>query len=333
VVLDELSKKYFKLATKNKKSESPSRITCNCIMCGDKKNRLSLSAVNDEVGVCRCFNAGCVLNDHALPFPAFLKLANVTLYERYRREKFNKNLNSNDNLNSLLGDKKDEKTKKAEPIKEENINLPDAFGKLVLLKEVPKAREYVENRCVSEEIYKNWYFSKEAFISVLDKKYFVLNYLFIPIIQNNKLSGFYTRSIEEKRFSTILFPNREKFWSSDSILTKEHTYYIFEGIFDALSSGFEHVIAMLSADLSEEVLEKIEKPIFVFDNDETGRNKSIKEVENNNRVFIWPKEWDDFKDMNEALCSGISREDIQKTINSNISEGMIAIVKLKSKKI
>lgn len=337
MVLDELSKRYFKLATKNKKSESPSRITCNCVVCEDKKNRLSLSAVNDEVGVCRCFNAGCTLNDNALPLPAFLKLVDNTLYERYRREKFNRTLGKDASLNGLLKEEKsdlnnllEDKPKEKKEEKKLDIDIPSIFQGLINLTDSQKAIEYVKGRGISEDIYKNWYFSKEKFINILDKNYFVLNSIFIPIIQNNKLSGFYTRGIEEKRFSTILFPNKEKYWSNDFKLEGSQ-YYIFEGIFDALSSGLEHVIAMLSADLSDDVISDLVDPVFVLDNDETGKLKSLKYVQEGFKVFIWPKDIYE-KDMNELL-KRMSREDIKDMIESNIFKGFDAQIKLKMKRI
>ena len=338
MVLDELSKRYFKLATKNKKSESPSRITCNCVVCGDKKNRLSLSAVNDEVGVCRCFNAGCTLNDNALPLPAFLKLVDNTLYERYRREKFNRTLGKDAGLNNLLKEEKSnlnnllEGNPKKEKQKEKqlDIDIPSIFQGLIKLTDSQRAVEYVKGRGISEDIYKNWYFSREKFINILDKNYFVLNSIFIPIIQNNKLSGFYTRGIEEKRFSTILFPNKEKYWSNDFRLGSEQ-YYIFEGIFDALSSGLDHVIAMLSADLSDDVLFDLIDPVFVLDNDETGKLKALKYVQEGFKVFIWPNDIYE-KDMNELLRR-MPREDIRNMIEGNIFKGFDAQIKLKMKRI
>ena len=144
------------------------------------------------------------------------------------------------------------------------------------------------------------------------------------------MAGFYTRSIEEKRFSTILFPNKEKYWCSDREICEDR-YFIFEGIFDALSSGLDKVIAMLSADLSSEVLCNLNDPVFVLDNDETGRMKALKYVQEGYKVFIWP---DDIyeKDMNEVLKSK-DREEIRQMILDNIYSGFEAQIKLKMKRV
>jgi hypothetical protein len=340
--LSPLTIKYAKLALKGSsiKKDSSTQITANCPMCGDKKHRFSISAVKDEIGVVGCFNAGCSL-ENGLPFQAFLKMHNESLYNQYRKEKFNQDLGivkTEENLNDLLSiakDAKGSKSTKKEPEKEPilgNIKLPEIFGCLRKIEDIPEAVKYIEKRCIAKDVYCNWYFSTEKFIKVLDKNYFVLNYIFIPIIQRNKLKGFYTRSIEEKRFCTILFPSADKYWSSIPDV-KGKDFYIFVGIFDALSSGLQNTIAMLSADLSDDVLEDLDNPVFVFDNDKTGRKKSLSCVEKGYNVFIWPDEWESFKDMNEILCSGVSKEEIKDTILNNTESGLEATIKLNLKRL
>ena len=327
MILDELSKKYFKLTIKNKKKETPSNISADCILCGDKRGRLNLGAVKDPIGVCRCFNAGCPLNDNALPLPAYLKLVDSNLYMQYRKEKFNRDIGREEDLNHLLESSEPKVEKKKEP--EENIDFKKVFPTLTKLTNSNEAIAYVRKRGISEDIYENWYFSRQKFIEVFNKKYYVYNFIFIPIYQNNKLAGFYTRSIYEKRFSTILFPNKEKYWSSDKILNNNR-YYIFEGIFDALSSGLDHTIAMLSADLSDEILEQIEDPIFILDNDKTGRMKSIKYLNQGYKVFIWPNGIYE-KDINELL-NRMSIKEIKQMILNNIDSGFNAVMKVKMKR-
>jgi hypothetical protein len=342
MTLNQLTIKYTKLALKGSsiKKDTPEQITANCPMCGDRKHRFSVSAVKDDVGVAGCFNAGCSL-ENGLPFPAFLKMQDESLFQQYRKEKFNSDLgiigkdksgnpSNPSNLNHLLDIAKGKK-KKIEPILG-NIKLPEIFGCLEKLTDVPEAVKYIENRSIPEELYQHWYFSKEKFIKVLDKTYFVENYIFIPIIQRNKLKGFYTRSIEEKRFSTILFPSADKYWSSEPDVQGED-FYIFEGIFDALSSGLQNTIAMLSADLPDELLEDLVNPVFIFDNDKTGKKKALEIVEKGYRVFIWPEEWESYKDMNEMLTSGTLKELIAKNIKDNIYSGFQAKIKLSLRKL
>ena len=336
MTLNQLTIKYTKLVLNGSsiKKDTTEQITANCPICGDRKHRFSVSAVKDDIGVAGCFNAGCSL-ENGLPFPAFLKMINESMYQQYRKEKFNSDLgittkDKPGNLNHLLNIAKKE-PKKEEPILG-NIKLPEIFGCLKKITDVPEAVKYIENRSITEELYQHWYFSEEKFIKVLDKTYFVENYIFIPIIQRNKLKGFYTRSIKEKRFSTILFPSADKYWSSEPDVEGED-FYIFEGIFDALSSGLEKVISMLGADLTDEILEDLNDPVFVFDNDKTGRKKSLSCVEKGYKVFVWPNEWESFKDMNEIKCLGVSEEEIKNTILNNIQGGFEAKIKLNLRKL
>jgi hypothetical protein len=362
MILNQLTVKYAKLALQGSsiKKDSPEQITANCPMCGDKRHRFSVSAVKDDVGVVGCFNAGCIL-ENGMPFPAFLKIHDESLYNQYRREKFDSNLGvlkpdeKPADLNHLLKiakktqDKQQSQKTKNQEIKKPkrgilgNINLPKVFENLEKLPDIPEAVQYLEKRKIPEEIYKHYFFSKDKFINVLDKTYFVENYIFIPIIQENKLKGFYTRSISEKRFSTILFPNADKYWCSDFKIQQGVRYYIFEGIFDAISSGLDRTIAMLSADLSDEVLEELENPlpVFVFDNDKTGVKKAIEILEKGYEVFVWPNEWSEFKDINEVLQKYIETfkniEDTQKyikqVIENNIKSGINAEIMLKMKNL
>jgi hypothetical protein len=95
---------------------------------------------------------------------------------------------------------------------------------------------------------------------------------------------------------------------------------------------------MLSADLPKFISDSLEDPIYIFDNDETGIKKAINIVnltkggnyENgkNVKVFVWPKEWKNFKDLNEVLCSGYNREVILETVNNNIFQGLEAEIRL-----
>jgi hypothetical protein len=367
MILNQLTVKYAKLALQGSsiKKDSPEQITANCPMCGDKKHRFSVSAVKDDVGVVGCFNAGCIL-ENGMPFPAFLKMHDENLYNQYRKEKFDSNLGvlktdkkpvdlnhllkiaqiarmAKEKSKKILNLQKPQEVKKPKRGILGNINLPEVFGNLEKLPDIPEAVQYLEKRKIPEEIYKHYFFSKDKFIKVLDKTYFVENYIFIPIIQENKLKGFYTRSINEKRFSTILFPNADKYWCSDFKIQQGVRYYIFEGIFDAISSGLDRTIAMLTADLSDEVLEELENPspVFVFDNDKTGVKKAIRILQKGYEVFVWPNEWSEFKDINEVLQKHIEIfkdiEDTQKyikqVIENNIKSGINAEVMLKMKNL
>lgn len=327
--------KYFKLAVGTVRKETPSDISLDCPLCNDTKSRLHMYQKSDmDMPLVRCFNAGCELEEHQ----GLVKFLNITaphLTESYKKERFHKNISDlsnapNRTLNDIiLGVNR---KLKVEPIIEEkttpkniSINkLPKLFTDMLLLaKDVPEAVKYIESRNL--RVHDDWLFSKEKFIKIFDKSYFVENFIFIPLWQNNKLKGFYTRCINEKRFSTIIFPGGEKYWISENFDVST-TCWIFEGILDALSSGLENTVAMLSADLPSDFLEELADPIFCLDNDETGIKKALKYNSLGHKTFIWPSDTLQ-KDMNSML--GVQTiNDNKNLIENNIFNGLNAKVKL-----
>lgn len=202
--------------------------------------------------------------------------------------------------------------------------IPPMIKKLFLnAKDVPECVRYIKDRGL--DVDDEWLFSRERFVNIFDKSYFVENFLLIPLYQRNHLRGFYTRSIVEKRFSTIIFPKGEKYWVSREY-DPDTPVYIFEGIMDALSSGFDNTSAMLSADLPVEVLEEIKVPIFCFDNDETGTKKALKYNKMGFSTFVWPNRPE--KDLNQILQEGGSRDQNKNMITENIFSGLAGQVRL-----
>ena len=325
-----LSKKYFKLAVKNIKRETPNKITCNCPLCGDKRGRLSITAVKDENGVVGCFNAGCIFAETPMPFVKALDYLAPDLTHLYKQEKFKNNIDflKNDlNKNSInensLNDLLERVKSKEKVIKETKIfSVPEKFLKIFKeLKSSKKGVEYLNKRKI--EIQDDWLFSEKNFVEFEDKKYYVKNAIVIPLWQAGKIKGFYTRSIEEKRFSTIILKGGEKLWISKNF-NNNKTVYIFESIFDALSSGLDNVIAMLGADIDNVFLEKLDV-VFVFDNDETGYKKTFKFLKNH-KCFVWPANIYD-KDINKLLETK-TKEEIKDIILNNIFKGLEGIIRL-----
>ncbi len=337
--LSAISKKYAKLAVGTPTSENALKMVWSCPLCGDTKNRLSLTAVKDDDGIFGCWNAGCELSDQPRPFGAALELLAPHLSTQYKTERFKSKIEiikESQSLNDILKNVVSAvpvETAKVETIKAEKpktaklkskLVMPQMFlDLLVFAKDVPEAVKYIEDRGLTVE--DDWMFSRDSFIKIIDKSYFVENFIFIPLWQYGKLKGFYTRSINEKRFSTITFPSGEKYWASKDF-DEDDTVFVFEGIMDALSSGLENTVAMLSADLPEELLEDLKEPIFCFDNDETGVMKAIKYNELGYKTFVWPESLE--KDMNERLQKGYLLEDNKHLILSNIFSGLTGKIRL-----
>lgn len=326
--MDLIDRKYFKLAVGTPLKDTLYDISLNCPLCGDTKGRLHMYQKSTmDAPLIRCFNEGCELENHQ-GMSRFLDVVDSTLSLRYKKEKFNKSIDSlkeGDSLNDILSSISD----KPAPVKKEvlpldsSYKLPKLFTDMLdYAKDVPEAVEYIESRNL--EVQDDWLFSKDTFVNIFEKAYYVENFIFIPLWQNNKLRGFYTRSINEKRFSTIIFPNGEKYWVSHGF-DPAKPCYIFEGILDAISSGLDNTCAMLSADLPDDFICELAEPIFCLDNDKTGVEKALKFNAKNFKTFVWPDI--DEKDVN-VLLKRLTKEEIRETILSNIYSGLTAKIKL-----
>jgi len=319
-MLEPVNTKYFKMAVGKLKKDTANEISCCCPVCGDDKDRLHLywTEVGDLV---HCFNDGCELSDKHHTIRNFLSIAAPGLYEQYRRETFKgtiKALKETESLQDIM-----QGLNKPKPKPKKSIPLDNLFMSIM---DSEAGIKYVKTRGIKEDIYKDWYFSEDRFFEFEGKKVFLKNYIIIPIFQDEKYRGFYSRSITAKNFSTFLLPDIEKIWTSKD----EYPEIICEGIFDALSTGFESSGAMLSASLSKEYTESLPKStIIALDNDQTGVRKAKKFLQDGFRVFVWPdsnivKE----KDFNEMLQSGYKLNEIKEIILNNTFSGIIGKVKL-----
>jgi len=349
MAIDIVDIKYFKLAVGQLKKQGINDLSLDCPLCDDTKNRLHLYQ-NDgmDQALAHCYNAGCDLSEQQMGMVNFLKLVKPQLVPQYKRERFTdimgkiKEDTKLPSLNDILANAKKKSQKeipeievatevKAEitlevkPEKKE-LKIPDIFkAGLIPFNKSIQAMNYIKNRGLEPE--DDWLFSEGKFVEFFGKAYYVQDFFLMPLFYNNKFQGFYTRSIYEKRFSTIIFPKKEKIWCSNLFNSEDETI-ICEGIFDALSTGFNSSIAMLSADINEEILNDLKNPIFAFDNDKTGKFKSLKYVDLGYKVFIWPLEWDKYKDFNEILMGGTPQKIIKAIISKYIYKGIEAKIKL-----
>jgi len=331
--LDPLSIKYFKLAVDNKsiRKDTATEISANCPLCGDKKHRLHLYRPQGfKQDVVHCFNSGCELEEKHHSVINFLKMVKPEYVSGYQRENLTNIVNDiSPNLDSIIKTIEDNTGIKKTNENKKHLEIP--LDKLFMkCKDSDKCTEYIKKRGFDPK--DDWYFSEDKFFTHNSKKVYLKDYLLIPIYQDKKYKGFYSRSIIEKSFSTFLLPDVEKIWVSSPDTNVENLEIICEGVFDALSTGFKHTGAMLSASLSEGYLNDLKtlNPdcILAFDNDITGIQKAIKYAEQGFKVFIPPEDWK-FKDFNEALQSNIPIFGIKEVILRNIKQGIEAVIRLK----
>ena len=342
--LDPISIKYFKLVVDpaSIKKDKPDEVQANCPVCGDRKHRLHLYRPKGfDQDVVHDFNEGCELAEKHHNIFNFLKIAGPEYLDDYKRETMFKTVerikekSSGSSGETETGPKLQDIINKVTGIKDQELRKPKKelplhrlFMKCADSKE---CTDYVMGR--GFEPRPDWFYSEDKFFTYNGKKVFLENYLIIPIYQNGLYKGFYSRSIKEKSFSTFLLPDTEKIWVSDPEVDVENIEIICEGVFDALSTGFERSGAMLSASLSPLYLKELKENkdvIIALDNDETGREKSLWYAENGFRVFVPPEDYF-YKDFNEAMLRGWLKSEIKNLIQKNTYQGYDAIVRIKMK--
>jgi hypothetical protein len=274
-------------------------IRIKCPICGDgthKKARGYVLFDSDKVTY-TCHNE-C----GSMSFYKFLK-------------QFDPNL-ANDFLNNLkqkklenFTSKEDFKPKKVEKtvIKFDFIELFKELKKVIPLTESGKA--YLASRGIQR--FQNLFRSVEDVEAVV-----------IPIIEDGDVVGYQVRYINEKKFETHNKGNYKVF-NLDKI--QKGDCLIFESIFDALSLEVENVASALGSDIPKDL--KQFDPVICFDNDKTGIEKMNKYAINGFKVCV-PKRFP-FKDYNEAIQNGWSRQQVLDFIKENTFEGSTAILNLK----
>ena len=326
-MLNHTNTKYFKLAVGKLKKDTSLEIACCCPHCGDNKNRLHLYST--EVGdLVHCFNSGCELSDKHHSVKNFLEIISSPYISSYKRETLGNTINNLKNeseVQDILSRVQQKQQKSEKKILTKEIPLQVLFDKA---EDSEACMEYLYSRNI--EVQKDWYFSTDKFFEYNNKRVFLENYILIPIYDENyKYKGFYSRSIKEKSFSTFLLDGTEKIWRSNPDSTPD---IICEGIFDALSSGFDNSAAMLSAGVSQEYRDTLPKStIFAFDSDQTGIEKAIQYTDFGFQIFVWPE--GEVKDFNDLLIQGETKENIKKMIQENTYSGIIAKTRLKMREV
>lgn len=325
--LNYINVKYFELALPSSDLgiHKDSDYSAKCDICGDSsknKNakRLHLYTKSTYDGdVVACFNCG-----YSSSMYGYLKNYHPDLYSAYVKEMSGTKLgNLSQEVNYLVV---------KEVTKDNGIFLFDKPKQLQNPNK--KVSEYLKSRGFTKEILKDKlsngfeiYYCEDD-ISLPGKEDVKLkDYIIIPLKDGDKWYGFYSRSLNTKRFYTYI-PDKNsghKVWNFFNI-NKNKEVYIFEAIFNALSTNLNS-IACMGSDIDSERLKELKKPIFVFDNDKTGYEKAMKYCKLGYDVFIAPDEIEE-KDMNDLLKNGWTTEKIDKLITDNIYSGIVAVTKL-----
>ena len=339
--LEYINVKYWELmfSSKDLGHKSNKDYSARCPICGDSSKNKRLKRCHlftkdtwdhDKI---HCFNCGWSGNMYS-----FLNETSPRLYESYVSERRRENLES-------LRD--DFKPKKEEfDISSIDVSFLDntddrtppnkLFDKPEQFKEIEENDifyNYLKSRKIPDNYIKSFYKCNDK-INYNNQDILLENYIIIPLKYKNQLYGFQARSISKKQFYTFIPEENSgfKIWNWEDIDLNEPVY-IFESVFDAISSGQTNILSQMGATISYDRLKEIKEPIFALDNqniDPTANKESIKYVQEGYKVMIWPNSSKDFKDFNKILEKGASLERIKTFIDNNIDDGLTAEIKLKS---
>lgn len=323
MAISRIDVRFFKLAVGADRigKETDVAISARCPVCGDSRNknkkRLNLYTKGSVTNV-NCFNGDCPVHNKTMY--SFLKEFFPALFDQYKRENFSGRMQELASGDVFEGLRKPE-------VKKAQVVLHDLTPWLKDIDETP-GLPYIQSRQLQydPEKFGKFYFS-ETDLRIGETLYRTRNSVVIPLYCDGQMYGFYSRCITDKTFSTY---NPEantgfKVWNWFGV-NKDEPVYIFEGIFDAMSSSLPNCIALMGASLPEERLQELKNPVFVLDNDSTGIKNSIKYAERGFTVYVQPHGFQ--KDMNENLKKGV---DCKQLILNNLYSGISAITRLKSK--
>lgn len=300
MALNYLSEKYFMMANPEAIKKGEDKINCKCHICGDSKknsNKKRLWLYTKEGFKCdvvHCFNC-----NYSSSFSKYLRIYHQNLYELYRKE------------TSSSYSKKILKAPKAVS----NTLFSKYKGIVKCDNSTPKeVIEYLNFRGITD-ISKFYYNNSETVIT--PSKIITLKGYYIIYPLSSNWNGFWSRSIKEKKFHNYVFNGNKMI---DGIKNPNNkTIYIFEALFDALSSGAENFYALNGSYMKIDKKDYRERFIYVYDNDKTGLEQSLR-ILKENHYLAYP--WDlypDVKDINELkLKYKLSNKEVFNIINSNI---------------
>lgn len=291
-----------------------------CPVCGDSKKseykrRGWILADVDKI-VYYCHN--CHLST---TFRHFIKMTHPDVFDQYILKEKEVMLEKLKEGNFIRG-------------KAKSFNIIDEKRerKLKLFKPNPKyflplpqhAIDYCKRRLIPDDIIERLFWTAKY-----DNKGEVWTYgdaLCFPLWKGDEMYGFQIRKLDRKVYLTYCDQEEFKVYNIFNVDLSQPVF-IFEAIIDSLA--MDNSIAVLGSSIQDNVLERIEKPVFVFDNDFTGMEQAYKYVKAGHEVFVWP-ETVNRKDFNSLMVDdGWTTDQIRMMVLKNISSGFEAEVAIK----
>jgi len=195
-----------------------------------------------------------------------------------------------------------------------------------------EAKKYIENRGIS--VQDSWLYSpKHNKIKFNNVDINLSEYIIVPLTIGDKWYGFQALAWKEKRFFIYMVTGNSGYkvenWDK---INKDEPVYIFESIYDRLSSGLENSVAALGANLHDDRIKELKQPVFCLDNtlvDEKAKEETIKYLHLGYKALIWPQGSEKFKDTNDLRKLKVPYEKISKMITANIHQGIAGTIRAK----
>jgi hypothetical protein len=339
--IDEVDKRYFLMVTPSHEIGyvNDSDISKSCDICGEGKSyghkhrlHLYIKDTYDKATI-RCFNC-----EYRASLYNYLKDYHPAEFELYRKEKQGGSFQElkmekldDSPLDEFSVDDIDTDFMSSEAIPKEPLpNLIDPVEGFTSLPEA--ALVYIQGRGLEPQ--ENWLYSPEGNkVQFNGNETYLSDYIIVPLTIDRRWYGFQAIGWKQKKFFVYLVDGNDGFkvWNWNNI-NKEEPVYIFESIYDAMSSGLENVIAQIGTSLHVDRLKQLKDPVFCLDNqriDEASQRESLKYAENGYKVMIWPEGSEKFKDTNDLRKINVPYEKISKMVKNNIYSSIKAILKLK----
>ena len=177
---------------------------------------------------------------------------------------------------------------------------------------------------------------KSLYVSLRDKVH--KNRLIIPFYgESGKVESYQSRSLDGDVYPKYLTKYGEKSLYGENNIDNDIPYiFIFEGPIDAMF--VKNAVAVGGSSMTDKQESFIKKCvdkeiIYVYDNDKNNKemSKKIKNlIKQNKKLFVWPKEFKKFKDVNEICCNLHLDELPYKFIVQNSYSGVEALMKQKT---
>lgn len=313
---------------------------CRCCICGDSKKdktktRMYFYSVDNGIRV-YCHN--CHYSNSLL---YFLRDIDQCLYKQYlfeslRDKQTNTDINNQQLLTESLNNLRSSKSIC-------NITLDRIKDDIVRVDKLDDdhcCKKYVNSRLIPKDKHHLLYYTDHfqslinklipgKFSTGIDEKRLIIPYF----DKRGTLFALQGRALDSKariRYYTIKFDQtRENVYGLDRVDTSK-TIYCTEGPIDSLF--LPNSIAVSGSSYNDDIINKLKNNIVIVPDNEK-RNAGVMAqvgsmIDKGFKVVLWPNNTS-FKDVNEAIVSGIASDQLVEIINNNTVCGFTGMIKFK----